>query len=154
MSDLTLVFDGTRADFDILANDLAQSDDLESSILMSLFLDARTDDTIPAGLGSDPRGYWADALSTNDNTGSKLWLLGRSKATPDILGQAQQYCEEALQWLLDDKVATAVVVSATRVDLQGRDSELLIAIQITKPDQSITTYQYNFNWTAQAARQA
>lgn len=88
--------------------DLATEDGLRSAVIVSLFTDRRAeiDDEIPDGSG-DRRGWWADPT-----LGSRLWLLARAKQTPDTLARARAYAIEALQWLIDDGVGTAVDVTA------------------------------------------
>lgn len=88
--------------------DLATEGGLHTAVIVSLFTDRRaeSDDEIPDGSG-DRRGWWADPA-----LGSRLWLLARAKETPDTLARARAYAIEALQWLIDDGVATAVDVTA------------------------------------------
>lgn len=87
--------------------DLAKDDGLRTAVIISLFTDRRAeaDDEIPDG-SDDRRGWWAGS------SGSRLWLLARAKEMPDTLARARTYAIEALQWLVDDGVATAVEVTA------------------------------------------
>lgn len=87
-------------------NDLATVAGLTTAVIISLFTDrqADPDDVLPDG-GTDRRGWWADTTM-----GSRLWLLSREKEISAVLGKARQYAEEALAWLLDDGVASAVTV--------------------------------------------
>ena len=43
-----------------------------------------------------------------------LWLLAREKRTPAVLARAELYVREALQWLVDDGVASAIAVAAMK----------------------------------------
>lgn len=121
--------------------DLATEDGLRSAVISSLFTDRRAepDDEIPDG-SSDRRGWWPDPTM-----GSRLWLLARAKETPDTLARARTYTIEALQWLVDDGVATAVDVTAewTRRGVLG------LHIAITLADRS--RYDGVFNYALEAA---
>jgi phage gp46-like protein len=102
-------------DWAIIGGDLASDDGLDTKVAISLWTDrlANVDDVIPDGSG-DRRGWWGDAYlpplpsGKPDHIGSRLWLLGRALQIPETAQRAQAYCQEALQWLLDDDVASAV----------------------------------------------
>ena len=57
------------------------------------------------------RGWWADALLSMQGddlgTGSKLWLLRRQKQLESVLVQAEAYARSALQWLINEGLASA-----------------------------------------------
>lgn len=107
-------------------------DGFETAALISLFTCRRAedDDILPGG-DDDRRGWWGDAYADvpGDLIGSRLWLLRRAKATQENLNRAKHYAEEALQWLIDDDAAGAVVVTAERV----RDIILGLRVQIYRP---------------------
>jgi len=90
-------------------------DTLRAALLASIFSDRRAepDDRLPGG--DDRRGWWADAL-TGDAFGSRLWLLDRRELTDETAALAQTYLLEALQWMLDDGVASRVEVTTQRLD--------------------------------------
>lgn len=121
--------------------DLATEDGLRTAVIVSLFTDRRAepDDEIPDGSG-DRRGWWADPT-----LGSRLWLLARAKETPDTLARARAYAIEALQWLVDDGVATAVDVTAE----WARRGVLGLRIAITLADRS--RYDGVFNYAQETA---
>lgn len=79
-----------------------------------------------------------------DRIGSRLWLLSREKQTQEVLARARTYIEEALQWLLDDGVATSLDVQCS-YDLPGR---LAFAVSIAKPKGAPVSYQYAYVWAA------
>lgn len=93
-------------------------DGLETAVLISLFTHRRAepDDILPGG-DQDRQGWWGDAYAdvVDDKIGSRLWLLRRSKASQDVVNAAKRYAEEALAWMLDDGVASAIVVTAERI---------------------------------------
>jgi phage gp46-like protein len=78
--------------------------------LISLFTDKRANEDETDG---EKRGYWGD-----DELGSKLWLLDRSRKTPAILAQAEQYAGEALSWLIQDGLTKEISVTAFYEDDQ------------------------------------
>jgi phage gp46-like protein len=134
--------------------DLARDDGLETAVIISLFTDRRaTAEQIPVELRQDDlRGYWGDLGSArpSDQTGSLLWLLAREKQLPQILGRAQQYCRDALAWMVEDLVATRVEVTAEFV-AQGW---MLILVDIFRPTGSPVRYRFNYEWAAQAAKRS
>jgi phage gp46-like protein len=104
---------------------------LVRSVVISLFTwrRANKDDVLP----SDQRmGWWGDSLPIvpNDRIGSRLWLLSRGTLRDDTPGQAVEYAEEALEWMLPapvgDGVATAVDVTAQRNGLTELDLSVVI----------------------------
>lgn len=120
---------------------LATDDTLETAVMISLFTDrrARPDDELPA-IHNTRRGWWGDTLSDqeNDEIGSWLWLLHREKTTYETLNQAREYSLEALQWLLEDRIASNVQVE-TRY-LNQTAGLMVIEIVITKLDGSRERY--------------
>lgn len=112
--DLALIYNPQLQACDIAVDgaDLAAEDTLASAVLVSLLCD-RLAATYEVNAGEDRRGWWADAFADNQHlTGSRLWLLEREKQLPGVVLRCQQYCEEALQWMLDDGLASAITVTA------------------------------------------
>lgn len=141
-------------DFGFGLGDLTADEGLETAVFLSLFTNRRaeTSDVLP-DKQSDLQGWWADdfPVVAGDLVGSRLWLLARETNQATVLQRAQAYAEEALQWLLDDGVASSVVVTVTNPEPRV----LFIAVTITRPQQATaTSYQYNYNWAAQAAQAA
>jgi len=88
---------------------------LVRAVIVSLFSwrRANPDDELP----SDERmGWWGDTYPTvpNDRIGSRLWLLSRAKLTEQVRLRAKEYALEALQWLIDDGIASRIEVQAER----------------------------------------
>jgi len=118
---------------------------LASAVYLSLFThrQAHPDDPMPAG-STDRRGWWADGMAAHP-WGSRLWLLSR-KATDDQLNLAQDYVKEALQWLIDDGIASAVnCVCAYKTFPGCLDVQLLIQVSISKPQDPTP---YKSTWSA------
>lgn len=154
MADIALVMGEFGGDLVVSGLDLARDDGLETSVIISLFSDRRaTPEQVPVELPRDDlRGFWGDVRPAveGDQTGSLLWLLAREKQTPQTKARAEQYCREALAWMIEDKVATALDV-ATEYAAMGW---LLIQIDIYRPDGSAVRYRYDYEWAAQAAKRA
>lgn len=153
MSDIALEWSATAGACDLVVenNDLKSDDGLQTAILLSLFTDRRAEpgDVLPDG-ETDRRGWWADALPvvTGDKFGSRLWLLSRSKRTPDVLSRAEQYAKEALQWLIDDKVAARILVGAEFLADQG----WALVVTAYRPNGESVRFLFNRTWAAEAAR--
>lgn len=152
MADAAMVMTENGGELVLSGFDLARDDGLETAVIISLFTDRRASaEQLPVELPQDDlRGYWGDISNAtpSDQTGSLLWLLAREKQLPQILGRAQQYCREALAWMVEDRVATRVEVTAEFV-AQGW---MLILVDIFRPTGSPVRYRFNYEWAAQAAK--
>lgn len=103
-------------------------DDLPRAVINSLFSwrRAESDDILP---GTSRYGWWADTYDDDgEKFGSRLWLLSRSKATEEVTLLAREYAQEALQWLIDDGVATEVNVTAER----GEEGRLDLSVEVVR----------------------
>lgn len=151
MADVKLYWKEWGADAAIQGGDLGKDDSLETAVILSLFLDARArdDDVLPDEAHGDRRGWWADSVvpaAERDRTGSRLWLLGREKVLPEVLRRARDYAVEALQWLIDDGIASAVDVRAFvpgHESTIGRKDMLALDIRITRTGGEIAAYRFN-----------
>ena len=123
---LTIVVDGQPVSLDLVV-----PEPLVRAVFVSLFTWRRAadDDALP---GDELMGWWGDTYAdvAGDRIGSRLWLLWRETLTADTLARARDYATEALQWLLDDGVATSVQVTTQRVGLTA----LALNCQITRAD--------------------
>lgn len=112
---LSVVIDGRE-----LSLGMMPTEPLVRAVVVSLFTwrRANPDDELPA---SDLMGWWGDSYAeiAGDKIGSRLWLLSRSALSQDTVRSAQEYAEEALQWLLDDQVATSVTVTSSRLGVHS-----------------------------------
>ena len=123
---------------------LANDDGLATAVIISLWTDrqANSDDVLPSG--TDRRGWWGDELSATagDKIGSRLWLNDSAKQLASVLLQDRAYAIEALQWLIDDGVASAVDVVASN----PRTGVRALDIAITRPGQPVARYQFSRFW--------
>jgi phage gp46-like protein len=129
---IAIAFDtaSLSGDLDLGPSGLAQDDTLTTSVLISLFSDrrARADDPLPNNSDGDRRGWLGDALADTegDRIGSRLWLLKREKQTEETRRRAEEYCREALAWLIDDGLAVRVDVTAEWVAMGILGVEIVI----------------------------
>lgn len=155
MTDIALAFNDYRGgDLVLQGQDLARDDGLESAVLVSLFTDRRANpDQLRIGDGiTDLRGWWGDYRPAvdGDQTGSLLWLLRREKQTRETLARARQYAEQALAWMVEDRVARRVTVATDYI----APGVMQIRVDVERPDAARVRYQYDYEWAAQAAKRA
>ena len=160
MADVRIVWNDNYLEgdfaFDPDAQDLASDEGLETAVIISLFTDRRAnvDDPLPDSRSVDRRGWWGDLASPlveGDRIGSRLWLLERQSTLGNVPARAKQYVEEALGWMIEDKIATKIEVEVERMGTIGTDI-LALKIQIYKPDGSVLPLAYELQWQAQALR--
>lgn len=115
--------------------------DLPRSVLNSLFSWCRAE----GDDGEEHMGWWADTFSDvpQDLFGSRLWLLQRAKLTDDTVLRAKEYAEEALQWLIEDGVASSVEVTAER---NGAD-RLDMLVTVRKPSGKDIAMRFQDVWS-------
>lgn len=148
----TILSPNLTFDWAIADGDIAVDDGLDTAVAISLFTDrlANADDALPDNTG-DRRGWWGDAYldpladGSSDHIGSRLWLLSRAKQIPETAQQAQAYCEEALQWLIDDGVAAAVTVPLPSFPRLGAMQIQVAISQVSGAGQAVDR-RYSFLW--------
>jgi phage gp46-like protein len=133
-------------DWDVTAGDMAlDPGGLRSAVLLSIFTDrvAPPGYVAPAGSPNDRRGYWADSYE-DAPIGSLLWTLDRSKKTGDLalLSQAQGFCKDALQWLIDAGIVGSVVTSATWLN----STAIGLQVILTQPNAPQQTFNFAYAW--------
>lgn len=139
----TWIVQSGTGDWSIADGQLASGDDLATAVLISLFTDRRaTDDQVPPDGSGDRRGWWGD-FDQGVPIGSRLWLLDREKLTDEVAADAKVYIAEALQWLIDDQVATRVDVAT---GISGRN-QLDAVVRITRQDGTATNLRYGWAWS-------
>lgn len=134
------------------AGDIDTDEGLETAVILSLFTDrrAKDDDDLPDPDSDDRRGWWGDQVSDieGDQIGSRLWLLERSKTTTEVLSQAKQYIEEALQWMIDDGIAAKINIEVERQGTIGNE-RLAFKVEIMKTDGNNVALKFNEQWDGQ-----
>jgi phage gp46-like protein len=90
---------------------------------------------------TDRRGWWGDHVSPDgeneEEYGSWLWLLWNERLSDDLPARARSYAEQALHWLIRDRVCGRVDVRAgslrptqgiwLTVDVYAASGEILYA---------------------------
>lgn len=150
MADLLTAWTQSTADWQLKAAALALDDGLQSAVVISLFTDrlAEPGDPLPQldlWAPGGRRGWWGDAFSDvpGDRIGSRLWLLARAKRLPEVLRQAEEYAQEALQWLVEDGVASGVQVTASTD--ASRDL-LALEVVVVRSAQPQARYRFEAFW--------
>lgn len=110
---------------------LDASDQLASAVFISLFTDKRA----PEGWRpevADRRGWWGDAVAPEGEEpfelGSHLWLLRNEVATEQQVQDARLYAQEALSWLVEERVAASVTVESGLIEQPRRGVGLHVRI--------------------------
>lgn len=150
---LRLAAGGLSFDLAIEGGGLALDDGLTTAAFLSLFTDrrARPDDELPDDSGYRG-GWWGDAVPEageavgDDLIGSRLWLLRRSKRTPDTLRRARDYAEEGLAWMVRDGLAASAAVEVESLGEAPAALTLAIGVVITRPNGS--NHRFDFVWDA------
>lgn len=119
MADIRTTWDAAALEGDWLLAppSLDGSRELVTAVAISLFTHrtAEPDDDLPNDT-SDRRGWWADHEADliypgATPIGSRLWLLSREKQTERTRARAEDYCREALAWMIDVGLAERVGVA-------------------------------------------
>lgn len=133
--------------FDRDLKDLGSGQDLTTAVVISLFTDrlAHVDDVLPDPNDGDRRGWVFDWDSSEGHIGSRLWLISREKATEEVRLRVEDYCREALEWLITDDVADSVEIAAAWAD--NPPSRLDVDVRITR-DRAVLL-QRSFSWAWQ-----
>ena len=159
MNDLRLIWDTTLGEADLSApqnsGDLEGDAGLETAVIISLLTDRRADDDdiLPDPGNIDRRGWWGDLLGSDpvdDEIGSRLWVFTeRGKLTESLISDVKNVIEEALQWMIDDGIATTIEVEVERVS-----NNIYYLVKIYKTEGNPTTYsvKYDSNWQVQISR--
>ncbi len=115
---------------------------LERGVQISLFTwrragaDDRLDD-------EERYGWWGDSFpsETDDQIGSRIYLLRRRSLTDETVRDAIDYARESVQWMLDDGQVIDVAVTAVR-SVNRLDMRLVL----TTPDGEQVTVQLDNLW--------
>lgn len=149
MSDIALTLVNNCFDIDIENDDLLSDDGLETAVAISIFTDRRVKEEELPDLETNKRGWWGDMIPEipQDRIGSRLWTIQREKTTTEILRRSEELIKEALDWMLEDGVATDVNVSSSFSSSDKMDT----IIEILKPD-DVESTRYQVIWEAQEIR--
>jgi phage gp46-like protein len=128
---------------------------LATAVIVALGTDRRAnnDDPLPDIYSDDRRGWWADTdaekIWNGWLIGSRLWLLNRSKIVGSgsrygaTVARAQAYCQEALQPLITNRIASRIDVNAQRTNIERIDVDIVIY----RGPRSAIQLQYQALWS-------
>ena len=118
--------------------------DLETAVVISLFSDrlAAADDRLPDESG-DRRGWWADTGAEEGLLGSRLWLISQEKQTEETRRRAEDYAREALNWLLEDRVAQRLEVTGAWLE----PGFLSLRVIVYRADGGPLERRWDFVWS-------
>lgn len=108
------------ADLRVVSGAFELDSTIRTAVEISLLSYARAQDGDPIPAGANAHGWWGDAYADQpgDSFGSRLWtLVGLAPA--EIIERAPGLAEEALQWLIDDGLVSAVAATATPHNTRG-----------------------------------
>ncbi|WP_022940105.1 phage GP46 family protein [Psychromonas hadalis] len=94
-----------------LTEPVSSENGLKHAVLQSLLNWEKAQNNDPLDEDQDKQGWWASEFV--QAVGCRDWTLARAKQTPDTLNRAKRYTEQALQWLIDEKVATQIDVNVS-----------------------------------------
>lgn len=148
MSDIGLFIQNNCFDLQIEESDLKADNGLETAVAISLFTDGRVSEEDLPDLEKRKRGWWGDMFPDIDldKIGSRLWTINRSKVTVETLRRSEELCKEALQWMIEDALADAIIIESEYND----NKQLIINIEITRPDEE--DERYSVLWDNQEIR--
>lgn len=150
MSDIGLFLKDNCFDLDIENGDLRADNGLETAVAISLFTERRVSEDELPDLEIDQRGWWGDMFPEidQDKIGSRLWTMDRSKVTVETLRRSEELCREALEWMIEDALADAIIIQSEYND----NKQLIINIEITRPDEN--DIRFSVLWDEQEIRRS
>jgi len=149
MSDIALNLVDNCFDIEVINDDLAADNGLETAVAISLFTDRRVSDEELPDLERSKRGWWGDVIPEipQDKIGSRLWTIEREKVTVEILRRSEELCREALDWMIEDGAAKEINASS----VYSSNSKMDTTIEIVKPD-DVESTRFQVIWESQEIR--
>lgn len=146
MTDIAILKPSSGFTFDVLFNGdgFVTDDSLQTAVTISLFTDRRLPDSVEnLDRSDDRRGYWGDVAELDGyQWGSLLWTMYRQVITAPVIASCREYCEQALQWMIDDGIAESVIVTSERAGIY----QISIGVEIVKRD-TRDTLRYSYLWS-------
>ena len=123
------------ADYDIAFDaqgDIETADQLDTALLMSLFCERRA---APSEMPrpEQRRGWIGNEATPGVEIGSKLWLYEQARATRTTLNGIQAEALSAVNWFVEDELATKVEASITPSEL---------SVQLYRPNSEVVNVYY------------
>ena len=114
--------------------DIASGDQFDTAIVVSLFSDARADESQVA-IPELRRGWIGNEETPGDQLGGYLWLFEQSRLTGSLLSDIEDAARGSLRWKVEDGYAESVSAKASRED----ERRLRLEIQIAAPTGEVET---------------
>ena len=148
MSDIALILENNCFDIKVENGDLVADKGLETAVAISLFSERRVSDEDLPDLESNKRGWWGDIFpeQDQDQIGSRLWTIDRSKVLTETLRRSEELCKESLTWMQEDGIADEIKIESIYND----DKNMITTIEITRPDEQ--TERFSVLWDEQELR--
>ena len=114
MRDILLEKSGDGFDISFENGDFKTTDGLDTSIVMSLFVDQRAAAS-EVSEASLRRGWVGNELNDDPEfqLGSKLWLLYQDRAINKSVNDSVSFTKECFKWFLDDNLAKDIQVTGS-----------------------------------------
>ena len=140
MNDLEIKYDNGFFDLDISQTDLISDNSLKNSCLISIFANARDDET-------QRFGYWRDALSLNDGdiTGSLLWKLSQNANSQQNRLEMEDSIRASLDWLTQDSIVESVEIIVESVQF----NQVIFKIELRRFSGETEIYESYWDSTKQ-----
>ena len=116
------------------------NDSLSRALVISLFTWRRADTGDDIDDEQSKQGWWGDTFSEikGDRIGSKLWQLTRKTINQDVIKQAIEFTEQALNWMIEDNICSDIEVSAEKSDEDF--NRLDVSIKLTTTNGEVKNY--------------
>ncbi|HBC0574858.1 phage GP46 family protein [Serratia marcescens] len=131
-------------DIEVTNNGLSSDEGLVTLVLICLFTDARAkeSDIIPDGT-DDRRGWPGDSFS-DDEWGSRLWLLEREKLTESVRLLVENYARLSMQPLINAGYAKTAHVTA----IIPQPGWISFSVVLARPNKTALTVEIKKRWEA------
>jgi len=119
--------EGSCFDLEVGEQDFGTVDGLETAIAVLLFTDARA---TPEDV-QDPtkRRGWLGNVLRETELGGMLWLWSQIKNTQEMQNKIQVWAEQSLQPLIDDGLASEIIVDVAQEGVRGVNLQIQIIVK-------------------------
>ena len=125
--EIKLDFTGSGFDIALEDGDFANEDGLDTNIWVSLFSDARADQT--QVIVPENRRGWLGNLAAEvpeRQLGGHLWLAEQRRLNQETLNEVIDYIRKSLEWIVIDEIALKIEVSGSIIPRVGIEANVVI----------------------------